>query len=253
MPLVTRPGAEIYYEEFGAGYPLMIFAPGGLRSRLEFWKRQAIALGAPKVWIDPTTMLADKFRIIAMDQRSAPEGQTRGALTAETDWIVFAEDQLAVADHLKLDRFHIMGGCIGSSFCLKLCEIVSDRVSAAVLQNPIGLGPDNAAVFPEEFKRWTAEYRAVHPEADLATLEQFRLAMYDHDFVFSVTRDFVKRCRTPLLVMPGTDAPHPTVIGEEIARIAPNAEIMREWKGEPHIAKAAEVIRAFLEKHTPKT
>jgi hypothetical protein len=38
MPVFTRPDAEIQYEVHGAGFPLLLFAPGGLRSQLEFWR-----------------------------------------------------------------------------------------------------------------------------------------------------------------------------------------------------------------------
>ena len=32
MPVFSRPDAEIYYEVHGSGFPLLLFAPGGLRS-----------------------------------------------------------------------------------------------------------------------------------------------------------------------------------------------------------------------------
>ena len=35
MPVLKRDDAEIYFEEFGSGYPVLLFAPGGLRSRIE--------------------------------------------------------------------------------------------------------------------------------------------------------------------------------------------------------------------------
>ena len=35
MPVFTRPDAEIHYEIYGSGYPLLLFAPGGLRSALD--------------------------------------------------------------------------------------------------------------------------------------------------------------------------------------------------------------------------
>jgi hypothetical protein len=37
MPVLKRDDAEIYFEEFGNGYPVLLFAPGGLRSRIEVW------------------------------------------------------------------------------------------------------------------------------------------------------------------------------------------------------------------------
>jgi len=253
MPYLARPDAEIYYEEYGAGYPVMIFAPGGLRSQIEFWRRQRVNPETPPVWMDPTATLAPHFRVIAMDQRSSPVGKSRARIGAGDGWDSFAGDHLALMDHLKIERCHVMGGCIGSSFSLKLCALAPERISSAVLQNPIGLGPDNAGVFPAEFRRWVGEYRGKYPEADLGALESFRKNLYGTDFVFSVTREFVKTCRIPLLVMPGDDAPHPTVIGEEIARLAPKAEILRQWKGPAHLDAATAFITAFLLKHTPKS
>src|SRR5207253_5435717 len=66
-------------------------------------------------------------------------GKSRGKVTATDGWHTYAADHLALMDHLGHRRFHVMGGCIGGSFCLKACEMAPDRVTAAVLQNPIGL------------------------------------------------------------------------------------------------------------------
>jgi hypothetical protein len=52
----------------------------------------------------------------------------------------------------------------------------------------------------------------------------------DHDFVFSVSRDFVRELQTPLLVLSGTDAFHPMGTSREIALLAPNVELIEEWK-----------------------
>ena len=100
--------------------------------------------------MDPTTVLAKHFRVIAMDQRNA--GRSTAPIRATDDWGTYAADHIAVLDHLKIERAHIMGGCIGSSFCLRLCRDVPERISAAVLQNPIGLA-GNAHIFEESFRR----------------------------------------------------------------------------------------------------
>jgi pimeloyl-ACP methyl ester carboxylesterase len=42
-------------------------------------------------------------------------------------------------DRLGHRRVHVMGGCIGATYCLTLCELAPERITAAVLQNPIGL------------------------------------------------------------------------------------------------------------------
>ena len=37
MPYFERDGVKLYYEETGEGFPLLLFAPGGMRSSIEFW------------------------------------------------------------------------------------------------------------------------------------------------------------------------------------------------------------------------
>ena len=39
MPVFERAGVSLYYEEYGSGYPLLLFAPGGMRSSIDFWRR----------------------------------------------------------------------------------------------------------------------------------------------------------------------------------------------------------------------
>ncbi|HEU0060637.1 MAG TPA: alpha/beta fold hydrolase, partial [Hyphomicrobiaceae bacterium] len=124
MPVLSRADAEIYFEEFGAGYPVLLFAPGGLRSRIEMW--HAPAQGPARAWNDWTSKLAAHYRVIAMDQRNA--GRSRGAIEAAHGWRTYAEDQLALMDHLGIERCHSLGGCIGSSFCLMLNEMAPERV-----------------------------------------------------------------------------------------------------------------------------
>ena len=46
MPVLKRPDAEIHYEVHGGGFPLLRYAPGGLRSSIGFWGPGAA--GAPR-------------------------------------------------------------------------------------------------------------------------------------------------------------------------------------------------------------
>ena len=38
MPTFKRPDAELYYEVHGSGFPLLLFAAGGLKSQLAYWR-----------------------------------------------------------------------------------------------------------------------------------------------------------------------------------------------------------------------
>jgi pimeloyl-ACP methyl ester carboxylesterase len=240
VPNFERDGVSIYYEEYGAGYPLLLFAPGGMRSAIEMWRQ------AP---FDPTVELAGDFRVIAMDQRNA--GRSRAPVTAGDGWHTYTADHLALLDHLGIASTHLMGGCIGSSYSLGLIQAAPERVSAAVLQNPIGLSADNHQLFYDMFDTWAETLKAAQSIPADTPLSPFRERMYGGDFVFNVPRDFVRGCRTPLVILAGNDPYHPAPISAEIASLAPNAELVLQWKEPEVIRETVGRVRAFLKAHTP--
>ncbi len=91
MATFKRGDITLYFEEFGSGYPILLFAPGGMRSSIEFWHQSPF---------DPTVELAKDFRVIAMDQRNA--GQSRAPISASDGWETYAEDHVALLDHLGI-------------------------------------------------------------------------------------------------------------------------------------------------------
>ena len=248
MAVLMHDDAEIHYEEYGKGYPVLLFAPGGMRSRAEMWHSPPD--GPPRVWNDWTEVLAESYRVIAMDQRNA--GRSRGAIEADHGWHTYAADQLALMDLLGIERCHTLGGCIGSSFCLTLCDIAPERISSAVLQNPIGVHPEFPTYFPDGFATWADEQRADRPELDAAALQAFGRNMWGGEFVFNVSRDFVRHCDTPALVLPGNDTAHPRVIGLELGELLPNSESLLDWKGPEHLEEQRRRVVAFLGMHTPR-
>jgi pimeloyl-ACP methyl ester carboxylesterase len=247
MPVLQRPDGEIHYQEYGQGFPILLFATGGLRSRMEMWHSPA---GTPaKSWNDWTQVLADKYRVIAMDQRNA--GASRAAIKADHGWHTYAADHLTLMDHLGIGKFHTLGGCIGGSFCLKLAELVPDRVAAQVLQNPIGLDPEHPEYFPNSHAEWSREQIAARPELDAADLRAFGENMWGGDFAYSVGRDFVRSCKTPSLLLPGDDIPHPACTSDELKALLPGLEVIYPWKGPAHLDAQLHGVRAFLARHTP--
>ena len=247
MSVLQRPDGTIHYQEYGAGFPILLFAPGGLRSRMEMWHSP---VGAPaKSWNDWTQVLADRYRVVAMDQRNA--GASRTAIKADHGWHTYAADHLALMDHLGIDKFHTLGGCIGGSFCLKLAAMASGRVVSQVLQNPIGLDPEHPEYFPNSHIEWSGEQRAARPELEAADLQGFGQNMWGPDFAFSVSRDFARLCKTPSILLPGDDIPHPACTSDELAQLLPGVEILYPWKGPAHLDAQLKAVRDFLGKHTP--
>jgi pimeloyl-ACP methyl ester carboxylesterase len=249
MPVMERGGVRIHYEVFGDGYPLVLFAPGGMQSVARMWRERPDAPGVPLPWIDPTSELSGDFGVIAMDQRNA--GASSAPITADDGWETYTADHLALLDHLGLDRVHVMGGCIGSSYCLALCRAVPGRVSAAVIQNPIGLSRDNRADFIGMFDGWASELQARRPDVTSDALAGFRQRMFGGDFVFSVGRQFVRECPVPMLVLAGNDAFHPRSVAQEVADLAPSAELVLEWAGPEHHDATLARVRQFLVARTP--
>jgi pimeloyl-ACP methyl ester carboxylesterase len=249
VPVLERDGATIHYDVHGEGYPLVLFAPGGLNSIAQLWRERPGSPGERLPWIDPTTELAPHFQVIAMDQRNA--GRSSGPVGPADGWATYTADHLALLDHLGLERVHVMGGCIGSSYALALCQAAPGRVTAAVLQNPIGLSNGNRDAFIDMFDGWAKELvsrRADVSEPDLAAMRE---RMFGGDFVFSVDRDFVRSCQVPFLVLAGNDVFHPTATAREIADLAPDAELVVEWAGPDHHDATLAKVRAFLSDRTP--
>jgi pimeloyl-ACP methyl ester carboxylesterase len=242
VSVLERGPVTIHYEETGSGFPLLAIAPGGMRSAIDLW---------PHAAIDPLTAYAGDFRLIAMDQRNA--GTSRGPLEVDDPWGAYAEDQLALLDHLGVERFAVMGCCIGGSFILKLVERAPERIVAAVLEQPIGVHDGNAALFAQMGRSWAEAVVAERTDLDARTAEAFLAAMWRRDFVVSVEADVVASCPVPLLVLPGVDEYHPTETGRRIAELAPDAELVEPWKDTPeHTAAATEAVRRFLRRHADR-
>jgi pimeloyl-ACP methyl ester carboxylesterase len=75
--------------------------------------------------------------------------------------------------------------------------------------------------------------------------------MFGGEFVFSVSREFVHQCQVPLLVLSGHDHFHPPEVAQEIAELAPRAELVEQWAGEELKPATRDKIRAFLVSHSP--
>lgn len=242
MPTFTRGDVRIYYEERGRGFPLLLLAPGGMHSRLAMWGER------PRAWFDPLTELADEFRVIGMDQRNA--GRSSGPVLPTDGWHTYVQDAVALLDHLGVTDVALMGGCIGVSYALGLCEAAPGRVRAAVLQNPIGAIGDDRQHFVAMFDEWADALRATRPDLDPVALAAMRDRMFGGEFVFSVSREFVRGLAVPLLVLAGGDHFHPPAIAEEIAGLAPNARIETRWRPSEVGTAMVTRVREFLRQHT---
>jgi len=112
---------------------------------------------------------------------------------------------------------------------------------------------DNRDTWEQAVSGFAKTMLARDPSLTEAVIRKFGHNMFGGDFVFSVSREFVRRCPTPLLLQPGTDKPHPAATSDEIASLAPNLEIQKDWRGPTHLAESIRRVTDFLTRNTPKS
>ncbi|HKC38038.1 MAG TPA: alpha/beta hydrolase [Gemmatimonadales bacterium] len=237
---------RIHYQSVGSGFPLLLIAGGGLNSTIA-------GLANPFNSVDE---FKGEYRCIAADLRNANPGQSSGPVDADRPWDSHADDQLALMDHLGINKFMVMGFCIGGPFIWNLLKRAPNRVAAAVLAQPVGFRPEMPNVLYDGSKTgWAPDFLKRRPEVTADTVERYLTKMFrtDADFVFTVSRDFVRSCQTPVLVLPDDVAAHPLAVAMECAMSAPKAEVsMYPWKQPPErIPLAVRQIRSFLRAHRP--
>ena len=249
MPFYEKGDVRIRYEEAGKGFPLLCVPGGGLNSRMGNW---------PNAVFNSFGIFSDEFHCITMDQRNANGGESTGPIPASNPWDAFADDQLGLMDHLGIDKFFVMGFCIGGPFIWNLLKRAPDRIVAAVLAQPSGSRPEMRDLFYQNnIKGWGPALCSRQPDITMDKVDAFLTRMYrtNPDFVFTVTRDFVRGCQTPILVLPDDVPAHPYAVAMETVRLAPNAEVSNyPWKEtKEQIAEALRHVHGFLRAHAPVT
>ena len=133
-------GFELYYEEHGAGEPI-VFHHGFTASR--------------DGWMPIVERLQDRYRCILMDARGAGDS---GRPDDGYDIEQYAADVIGLADHLGLERFTYVGHSMGGGVGMQLGLDYYERLSKLVLVTPIpadGFEMDEAVL--ERSRRLRAE------------------------------------------------------------------------------------------------
>ena len=248
MPFYERGPNRIYYEEVGSGFPLLIIPGGGLNSTVASLQRS--------VPFNPMETYKDDFRCIAADLRNANGGQSTGPLEIDRPWDAHSDDQLGLMDHLGIKEFLVMGFCIGGPLIHNLLRLAQDRIVAAALMQPSGFRAETPDIFYQNnITGWGPPLCEQRPEITMDMVHDFLTSMYTDraDFVFTVSRDFVRALQTPLLIAPDDVPAHPYECAMEVANLAPNSEVtIYPWKDSPaHIDEVVTHARRFLKTHEP--
>lgn len=208
-----------------------------------------------------------------MDQRCGT-GKSTGPIA--NSWKTYTQDQLALLDHLGVHKCLLIGQCIGPCYQFALMEEAPERFPAAVLMQPVGLAkhiPHGTPVsmLTPEVEPWVgldSPQRMNSPwknadghfigfarrlqkqgAADAAIDNLYDNMFKGRDFVFTVTREWLNRFPTPLLVLMGMDMAHPTVISKEIALLAPNCTLVEDWKRSEVVPQTMKTVEEFMLKH----
>ncbi len=239
MAVFENGPVSIHYDVEGDGFPVLLIAPGGMRSANELWQNMP--------W-NPREALADHYRVIGMDQRNA--GRSVAPISGSDGWATYTADQIGLLDHLGIDRCHVVGMCIGGPYIMGLLTTAPERFASAVMLQPVGI-EDNREALCEMFDQWADDLRDRHPEVSDDEWASFRSNMWDGEFVLTATPDQVTSVATPLLVAMGNDLYHPQAISRRVADLAPNATFVEEWKERDALVAVDGIIKHFLAEHTP--
>jgi len=239
MASFERDGIAIHYDLEGEvdGDPVLLLAPGGMRSSNALWENV--------VW-NPRARLAGHHRLVGMDQRNA--GRSVAPVSGNDSWADYTADQLALLDHLGIERCHVLGMCIGGPFIFSLLSTAPERFAGAVLLQPAGaVGP--TPLFRAMFDEWAGALAPKHPEATPEDWTSFGDNMWGGTFLYSVGPDEVAATTTPLLVLMGDDEYHPSALSRQIADLAPDAELVERWKEPGLVEEVDQRVLGFLAAH----
>jgi pimeloyl-ACP methyl ester carboxylesterase len=264
MPYATASdGTQLYFEEWSTtGDPLLLISGQG---------------GDHTGWYALRNDFAKKYHVIVYDHRgtgrsdkpTAPPYSTRG----------FAQDAIAILDHLNIPRVHAYGLSMGGRICQWLGIDHAERIGALVLGcttpgnvHGVARSPEiNAhmtqpSADPVEGVRfllstlYSPAWIAAHPEIEAYVLQAPQLPEYVRQLHYRASEghdswDLLPTIQAPTLVIHGSeDELNPTANAPLLAERIPNAELYLV-KGGRHgyfiefREEASRVVNDFLARH----
>ena len=268
MPFFTHDEIQFHYRDSGAGLPF--FFQHGLGGDIS----QPFGLFQPP----------PGYRLIALDARA--HGQTHPiGDPAKIGFNTFADDLLALMDHLRIARAVIGGISMGAGIALNFSLRFPQRALGLVLSRPAWLDaphPWNVRMFSlvtslirehgrvggQQLFKQTREYQhLVQHSPDVASslalqfenpqIEEtaFKLERIINDTP-NTDRAQWKSIRAPALVLANRQDPiHPFEYGETLAQSIPGAEFReitaKSVSLESHTSDVQRVLTEFLQAHFP--
>ncbi|MEP6656774.1 MAG: alpha/beta hydrolase [Betaproteobacteria bacterium] len=130
MPTAIIDGITTRYEVIGSGPPLLMFAPGGFDATLEKWTTLGVYAR-----IKPIAFLSKHFSCIVFDRRECGES---GGRVERLTWAHYVRQGKGLLTHLKIERAHLMGGCMGCCSVMAFGVAHPDTTLSMILWWPVG-------------------------------------------------------------------------------------------------------------------
>ena len=130
MPSAVLDGIRTRYEVIGDGPPILMYAPGGFDATIEKWRTLNVYAR-----IKLLEHLPGKYRCIVFDRREC--GESGGRVEA-IGWPHYARQGKLLLEHLKIERAHVMGGCMGVSCALAFAVAYPQATMSLLLWWPVG-------------------------------------------------------------------------------------------------------------------
>tara|TARA_X000000368_G_scaffold49619_1_gene35415 strand:- start:16774 stop:17493 length:720 start_codon:yes stop_codon:yes gene_type:complete len=233
-----RGQVNISYDREGDGPPVLLLAPGGMRSANNFWNNMP--------W-NPREKLQNQFELIGMDQRNA--GDSIAPITKDDNWDTYKQDQISLLDYLEVEKCHLIGMCIGGPFIANLLKTYPERFKSAVMLQPVGI-EENRQAFYDMFDDWAKDIMNQESGPTSETMEKFKHNMWDGEFLITTTEQEVSSIQNPLLIFMGDDLYHPQSTSRKIAELAPNATLIEKWKNPELLESTNSLVIDFLKQHS---
>src|SRR5438477_12530823 len=130
MAHATIDGIATRYRTIGSGPAMLMFSPGGFDATLDKWTTLGVYAR-----IKILDHLSQHYSCIVFDRRET--GQSGGRIERIT-WANYVEQGRGLLRHLKIDRAHIMGGCMGCSSAIAFGVAHPDATRSLLLWWPVG-------------------------------------------------------------------------------------------------------------------
>jgi pimeloyl-ACP methyl ester carboxylesterase len=276
MPSAIVDGLEVFYETYGSGAPLLMFAPGGFDATIEKWRAASAWTG-----IDALAALAASFTVIAYDRRES--GQSGGRVE-RLGWSSYTRQASALLTHLQIDSAFVLGGCMGCSVALAFAVDYPQATRALLLHWPVGgfrwkangldrfqrhasFAAKNGLAAVVERSRNSKSFW-MDPEAgpwasviarDNSFAEAFvrqdldrylglvaasGTALFDRDTATGAAPEEVMGIKAPALIIAGDDASHATSAAHYLRELLPQANL---WNAMPPEQTTRNVCQRILE------